>query len=383
MNHPFCLHGSQRLIAIIVLAALLAGCTNKDLPQTVAIVPKVVCSPAISQSITDYDVFVGRTEAAETVNVQARVSGFLRSVEFTDGQFVTAEQLLATIEADEYEAIHKQSEARIELAKAKLKLAESEFARSKKLLQNAAVSQEEYDSKASAVQQATAEVVVAEADAARTALDLKYTKILAPISGRIDRAFVTPGNMVTGGLGAGTMLTRIVNVSPMFAYFDVDEASILSYIRKESSIEQAADAGSEANARRSLKELQLPCYLQLQDEDDFPHVGTLDFLETQVDASTGTIRLRGTFANEKALLQSGMYVRVRIPTSEPYEAVMIPEIAIGTDQSFKFAYVVDENGQAVRRTLKLGEQMGPMRVVLEGVAKGETVIERGVQRVRP
>lgn len=372
-----------RVLGLLFLVACIAGCSGTSAPESDEQIPTVICADALTQQITDFDEFVGRTEAAESVNVQARVSGFLQSVAFQDGQFVEKDQLLAKIEPDEYEAIQKQSDARMELAGARLELAQSELARAKKLVVNNASSQEEFDEKASAVKQAAAAVVVAAADAARTSLDVKYTEVRAPIAGRIDRAFVTPGNMVSGGLGPGTLLTRIVDLTPIYAYFDVDEASMLRYIRKEKAKEEAQSESEKVEAQSTLREMKLPCYMQLLDEDDFPHVGMLDFLETQVDKMTGTIRLRGVFQNEDKLLQSGMYVRLRIPTSEPYTAVLIPEIAIGTDQSYKYAFVINDKNEAVRRTLEVGEPRGPLRVITSGVEAGETVVIRGIQRVRP
>ncbi|MEM6473107.1 MAG: efflux RND transporter periplasmic adaptor subunit, partial [Planctomycetota bacterium] len=281
------------------LAGLLffTGCGETPTPEANSKPPKVVCVTAKTQTITDYDEFVGRTEAAESVIVQARVSGFLQTVEFEDGQMVRAGDLLATIEPDEYQAIHDQSLARIELAKSKYELAKSELARSTKLLKSNAVSQEEFEERVAAAKEATAEVTVAESDAARTSLDLKYTKITAPISGRIDRAFVTTGNMLTGGLGAGTQLTRIVASSPMYVNFNVDELTMLRYIRAKGGRSESGDE----NSGQSLREMKIACQIQLQDEDAFAHDGVLDFLETEVDSSTGTIQLRGVFDNEDGL----------------------------------------------------------------------------------
>lgn len=344
--------------------------------------PKVIVRSATTRPLTDYDEFVGRTEASQSVEVRSRVSGFLRSIDFQDGDFVQQDQLLAKIEPDEYQAIHDQSLARIELQKTNLELAQSVLARSKKLVQGNAISQEEFDQNAAAVKAAQSQIIVAEADAARTSLDLKYTDVKAPIAGRIDQALVDAGNLVTGGLGSGTLLTRIVNDTPIFAYFDVDEASILRYIRREKS-ETSGD-----QAMTALRDLEIQVELQLKDENDFPHKGVLDFLENRIDSQTGTIRLRGVFENSDRLLRGGLFVRVRIPTSEPYDAVMIPETAIGTDQNYKFAYVVGPDNVAERRTVELGrlidQELGmTLRVIRKGIEAGESVIVKGVQRVQP
>ncbi|GAB5404603.1 MAG: MexE family multidrug efflux RND transporter periplasmic adaptor subunit [Aureliella sp.] len=360
-----------------LLPAIFLGCSSGGRGQQPTREPPVViCTPALSQEVTDYDEFVGRTQASETVDVSARLSGYLRSVEFDDGQMVQEGDLLAKIEPDEYEAIHDQALANVELWKSKLKLAQTTLARFKELIANDAVSQSEYDESFAAVEEAQAQVTAAEAATKRTALDLKYTEIHAPISGRVDRRFITAGNMVTGGLGAGTILTRIVNDTPMHAYIDVDEQSILDYKRR------TRRAGSEPTSG-SLRELSIPCYLQLQDEEDFPHEGVLDFAENRVDASTGTIRIRAVYPNEDHLLQGGLFVRVRIPKGEPYQGVLIPEEAIALDQADRIVYVVNSKNEVERRQVELGARFGTLRSIRSGVKAGEQVVYKGLQRVRP
>jgi RND family efflux transporter MFP subunit len=215
----------------------------------------------------------------------------------------------------------------------------------------------------------------AKADANRSAVDLKYTVVKAPISGRIDRAMVTKGTLLTGGINSGTLLTKIVREQPMYVYFDVDERSLLRYMRERGQ--------SRDSAPGSLRDLAIDCDAQLLDEKDFSHHGKLDFVETEVNPTTGTARLRGVFANDDRALASGLFVRVRVPASEPYKALLIPERALATDQDLKFVYVVGADGLAARRTVELGRQRGEMRIVTNGLEPGERVIVKGLQRVRP
>ena len=226
-----------------------------------------------------------------------------------------------------------------------------------------------------AATEAEASLNAAKADANRTAVDLKYTVVQAPISGRIDRAMVSKGTLLTGGTGSGTLLTKIVDEQPMYVYFDVDERSLLRYMRQRTN-SRNTDPGS-------LRELGIDCYVQLADEKDFPHQGKLDFVESEVNTSTGTARLRGVFENKDDALSSGLFVRVRVPASEPYQALLIPERALATDQSVKYVYIVGDDGIATRRTVELGPQRGEMRIVSSGLKAGERVIVKGLQRVRP
>ncbi|MEM8736665.1 MAG: efflux RND transporter periplasmic adaptor subunit, partial [Planctomycetota bacterium] len=251
-----CLNSCTAVFALTLPFLSSCSSASNGKPQSLP-APVVICVEAQSRELTDFDEFVGRTEPSATVDVQSRVSGFLETVEFEDGQLVEKGQLLATIESVEYDAIHKQSLANIDLWKSKLSLAETTFERYKDLLAKNSVSKAEYDETEAAVKEARSQIAAAEAAAARTALDLKYTRISAPISGRTDRAYVTPGNVVNGGFGAGTLLTRIVEDTPMFAYVDVDEQSVLAYKRRV----RAAGSGEDRDG--SLKDLKIPCLLKL------------------------------------------------------------------------------------------------------------------------
>ena len=387
---PFCL--SLLPNVLVVVASMVLGCSANKPVARGAPLAKVTVATAIEQEITDFDDFVGRTEASETVEVRSRVSGFIKSVEFQDGsREIEKDQLLFRIEPDLYKAIHEQSTSRIELWEAKKELAQSKFARYKILLPTGAVSREEYDESLSAVKESESAVVAAKADADRTALDLRYTDIRAEIAGRIDRAFITSGNMVTGGLGSGTLLTRIVKNDPIFAYLDIDERTVLKYLRRlnpsvdTSSTKDTVETSSpgDASVRKASKSLEIPCLMQLADEKDFLHVGKIDFVENRVDSATGSIRVRGVFSNADLMLTGGLFVRIRIPVSESYLGVLIPEQAIGTDQNIKFAYVVGADNIPQRKNLVLGPQRGAMRVIRSGIEAKQKVIYRGLQLVRP
>jgi multidrug efflux system membrane fusion protein len=382
---------SSVICPILFAFTTVAGCSTNS-PNAPPPPPvKVTVATAVEQEIIDYDHFLGRTEASETVEVRSRVSGIMKSADFQDGSRVVKGQLLFKIEPDLYQAIHQQSVSRIELWKSKKELAESKLARSNILLPKGAITKEEHDETVAAVREAGTAVVAAIADADRTALDVAHTQIQAEISGRIDRALVTPGNMVTGGLGSGTLLTRIVNNDPVYAYIDIDEASVLKYLRRmntssvASSVPKAEGTSSlgEEENRSRLDQAEIPCYMQLADEKDFPHVGKIDFVENRVDSATGSIQVRGVFANSDLMLTGGLFVRIRIPVSKPYRAVLIPEQAIGTDQNIKFAYIIGPDNIPQRKNLELGVQRGGMRVVKSGIEANQKVIYRGLQRVRP
>jgi RND family efflux transporter MFP subunit len=362
-------------IGLLSLLPLLAACSRPAPAATELPVPKVTVSAVVSQETIDADEYTGQTEASEIVEIRARVFGYLKSIDFKDGDYVQEGQTLFTIEPDEYDAIHQQSVSRIELNQASLALAKAKHARNEKLVRTGADTPEEFEESQTAVVEAEAKITAAKADANRTAIDLKYTVLKAPISGRIDRALVSKGNLLTGGTGSGTLLTKIVKEQPMYVYFDVDERSLLRYMRQRGE--------SRDTAPGSLREEGVPCYLQLADEVSFVHEGKLDFAATEVSTSTGTARIRAVFPNEDRALASGLFVRVKIPVSKPYEALLVPERALAADQNIKFVYVVGSDGTATRRNVELGGQRGEMRIVTKGLQAGDRVIVKGLQRVKP
>ena len=383
MNIPQVAHRAaycQRLfhafLGSLAIFLLCLGCKKETPPAAEQPTPRVTVSAVIQQEVVDFDNYTGQTEASEIVEVHSRLYGFLNSIDFKDGDYVQEGQTLFTIEPEEYKAIHQQSQARIGMVTANLELAKAKMARAKKLVPSGAISVEEFEESQAAVKTAEAAITSAQADANRTSLDVKYTEIKAPISGRIDRALVAKGNLLTGGVASGTLLTTLVNEQPMHVYFDVDERSLLGYMRRRPQADLSKDPGS-------LRELNIPCYVQLADEKDFPHEGNLDFASAEVNRTTGTARLRGVFDNKDRSLVSGLFVRLQIPTSQPYQALLVPERALATDQNIRFVYVVDEQGNTVRRNVELGDRRGDLRIVKSGLAVGDKVIVKGLQRVRP
>src|SRR5262245_27079229 len=374
-------------IGVLAILPLAWGCDRAAPAASEQPVPKVTVMAVATQETVDADEYTGQTEAAETVDVHARVFGYLKSIDFKDGDYVTGPelgpggqvlkegQILFTIEPDEYAAIHEQSKSRISLNAANLELAKAKLARNQKLVNTGAVSREEYEESVAAVLSEEAKVNAAKADADRTAVDLKYCVIRAPISGRIDRAFVSKGNLLTGGTASGTLLTKIVNETPMYVYFYGDERSLLGYRRQRGE--------SKDTAPGSLRDEKITCQLQLADEPDFSRDGLIDFAASEVNKSTGTARIRAVFPNADRSLVSGLFVRVKIPVSKPYKALLIPERALATDQNIKYVYVVGTDGTATRRNVELGGTRGDMRIITEGLEEGDRVIVKGLQRVRP
>jgi RND family efflux transporter MFP subunit len=359
---------------------VILGC-EKPTIKPVATPLKIATVQATSKQITDYDEFVGRTGAIETVEVRARVTGYVKQIHFSDGQMVQEDDLLFSIEPDVYQAAHQQALAKIELMKARVGLAKSKLARAKSLIDVKAISQEEYEENVAALTEAQAQETSAQADSQISALDLKYTEVRSPISGRIDRALITPGNIVTGGLGTGTLLTTIVKNDPMFVYFDVDEQSVLRYQRLER--QKQPEDPSKTQSSNPLKSQEIPCFVQLGDEKDFPHRGKLDFLQNRIDDRTGSIKLRALLDNKDNLLKSGMFVRIRVPVSQPYDAVLVPEASIGVDQDTRYVIAIGSDKKPVRRTVELGRSIGTWRVITKGLDAGTEIVYRGLQRVRP
>ncbi len=335
--------------------------------------PEVTVSQPVSKNITEWDEYTGRFDAVQAVDVRARVSGYLTKVNFTDGQEVKAGDLLFEIDPRPFERALEQAKAELNQAKVRVSNASLDVARGRPLLKNDYISQKTFDDRENIVREGQAAVKVAEARVKTAELDLSFCRITAPISGRISRTLVTPGNYVSGGTnGANTVLTTIVTQDPIYIYFDVSENNALKYTRL-----------SEATGKGAPGMLGAAVGVELPDEDGFPHKGRLDFLDNRLDRGTGTLRARAVISNKEALFSPGMFARLRLQGSPEYAAVLLPDEAIGTDQANRFVYVLGPDNVPVRRLVELGPLVDGLRVIRNGISADDRVIIRGQQRVHP
>jgi membrane fusion protein, multidrug efflux system len=333
--------------------------------------PQVTVNQPVLREVIEWDEYTGRLEAVESVDVRARVSGYLQSVHFTDGASVKKGALLFVIDPRPYQAELSRAQAALEQAIAQSERARKDFARAQQLIKSRAVSQEEVDSRAAEQRQAEEAVEAARAAVEVARLNVEFTQVRAPINGRISREFVTVGNLISGGAADSTLLTRIVSLEPIYCYFDVDERSYLKYSRLWHEEESSG-----------FHEVRIPVYLGLADEQGFPHQGHLDFIDNRLDPNTGTMIGRAVFPNPNQMLLPGLFARIRLPGSSQYEALLIPDEAIGSDQTQRFAFVVNDQNTAEYRRVALGPIVDSLRVIRDGLKPEDWVIVNGVQRVR-
>jgi RND family efflux transporter MFP subunit len=349
---------------------------GSDVPPVAKAPPPVTVSKPLVREVVDYDDYEGRMAAVEAVEVRARVHGYLVKVSFQDGQIVKPGDLLFEIDPRPYQAALDAAAAQAAAADAAFRLAKTEYERALSLLRSGAASREEVAVWTAKQDVAKADQLKAQVAVEQAKLDLAFTKLPAPIGGKIGRTLVTVGNLVNAG-GGETLLTTIVSVNPMYVYFDVDERALLRYRRAHRK--DKADSGG---ARPSIKELKLPVYVSLEGEEGFPHRGVIDFVDNQVNASTGTIQVRGVLPNAEGILDAGMRARVRVPVSDPHKVLMVTERATGSDQGRKFVYVVNDQDVVERREVKLGRLVDGMQIIKEGVNPDDWVIVNGIQRMR-
>jgi RND family efflux transporter MFP subunit len=363
-------------LSALLLSGSLAACSeDKSNAQAVAPPPpQVTVAKPVKKLVSDFDEYVGRFVAVDFVEVRARVSGYLDSIHFTDGQMVKAGDPLFTIDRRPFQAALDQSKAAVVQAQANLAFAESDLKRGEGLVRGSTITQQTFDQRTQAKRVAEANVTAQEAATRQADLDLQFTELTAPISGRIGDRRVSIGNLVTGGTaGSTTLLATIVSVDPIRFEFTMDEASYLRYVR-------AATAAQADSVDRGLK---LPAKLKLLDEDRFVHEGRIDFVDNVIDRSSGTIRGRAEFANPDGKLTPGMFGRIQIATSPPAQALLVPDTAIGTEQVRKFVYAVGSDNIATPKYVTLGQVVDGLRVITAGLNADDSVIVNGLMRVRP
>jgi RND family efflux transporter MFP subunit len=361
----------QRLLLGFGLS--LTGCAQRP-PEAPAPAPiPVTVSYPVERDVTDYADFTARTAAVDSVEVRAHVWGYLAKVNFKEGVLVKKDDVLFELDPRPYEALLNQAKAKVAQDEAQLRYDEAEYQRNLNLIRTGAVSQSDLDKTSAARGVDVANVAADKAVVASRQLDLDYTKVTAPVSGRVSRYVVTVGNLIqSGDQGGGTLLTTIVSVDPIYAYFDVDERTVLR-------VRQLIREGKAKSAR----DVDLPVWLGLANEDGFPHQGTINFVDNQVNPKTGTLRVRGVFPNKDELLSPGYFARVRVPIGFPHKALLVSDRAFDTDQGQKIVYVVDRDNKVVPRPVRLGPLHDGLREVSDGINSGERVIVRGLQQVRP
>lgn len=366
-------------INLILAAALVsglglmpAGCTHAP-SEAPAAPPSVTVSYPVEREVTDYADFTARTAAVDSVELRARVSGYLDRVNFKAGALVNKGDVLFEIDPRTYKAVLKQAEANLASNEARVKRLDADLARAQRLISTGTISREEYDKIVSDRGEAVASQAALKAAVERAELDLGFTKVLAPISGRISRYFVTVGNLVQAGdLTGGTLLTTIVSVDPMYAYFDVDEHTVLR-------VKQLIREGRATTP----DDVEIPVWLGLANEDGHPHRGVINFIDNQVNPRTGTLKVRGVFPNKDETLSPGYFARVRVPIGVSHKALLITERALDTDQGQKIVYVVDKDNKVVVRPVRLGALHEGLREITDGLQAGDRVIVVGLQQVRP
>ena len=355
----------------MVLALALAGCGDKSEPQAAVAPPSVTIAQPTKRTVTDWDEFTGRFEAVEEVQVRARVGGFVTSVEFRDGAFVKTGDLLYVIDARPFEAVAEQADGQLADARAKAELARRELDRALTLNQTQAVSDSIVDQRRQALQAAKAAQLQAEGALKAAQLNIEFTHVAAPIGGRVSRHLVSAGNLVQGSEGGSTLLTSIVSLDPIYVYFDMDEAT---YIKNNRLYFEGKRPSSRENPN--------PVQVALTGETKPSHDGKMDFVDNRLDVATATLRGRAVIPNKDFSILPGQFGRVRLIGSAPYEALLVPDTAIATDQSRKIVFVVKDDDTVEAKAVTLGPLDEGLRVIREGLKPEDRVIVDGLQRAR-
>jgi RND family efflux transporter MFP subunit len=365
---------TPRLTTLLLVAGCLAGTGCKPQSQASGPAPApppppVTVAKPMQKEIVEWDEYTGRTDAVESVDIRPRVSGYLDNITFKSGDLVSKGDLLFVIDPRPYQAVLDQDNANLRSADTQRQLQVANLARAERLFQTRVSSKEEYDTSLAQKNQAEAQYYQAQATVNAAQLNLDFTQIKAPLSGRISRELVTIGNLVQGD---STVLTSIVSVDPIYAYFNVDERTIQKYVDQ-------IKRGERPDSRLT----DVPVYLQLENETGFPHVGVIDFINNAYNSSTGTLQLRGRFHNDDGFLLPGAFVNLRLPGTPKFQGLLITDRAVGTDQGQKFVLVVDSANAVQSRPVELGPIVEGLRVVRKGLNPDDVVIINGLVNARP
>ncbi len=365
---------------LLLLAVAGSGCTKSAVPSTAGTAgppsppppPEVLFELPSLGEVTDYEDFTGRTVANKTIEIRARVTGYIDKINFKEleGRDVEEGSVLFEIDPRPYEAEVARADANLLQATTRLKRVELDYERARKTVATRTITQEQFDQVAGDRAEAKAQVAIMQANLDLAKLNLAYCEVRAPISGRVSRTQLDQGNLVRAD---ETVLATIVAMDPMYGYFELDERTLLK-LRRSADEQGAIDTRNEKS---------VPVKMALADEEGYPHDGVVNYFDNQLDPSTGTMQARGIFNNGDRMLAPGMFVRVRLPIGDPYRALLLSEQALGTDQGQKFVYVVDDQNKVQYRRVDVGKLQKGKRVVLGGISEGDRVVVSGLQRLRP
>ena len=360
-----------QLCTVLAVITLSLSACKKAAPPPQGPLPVNVLT-VVEKEVHEWDEYTGRLDAVESVEVRPRVSGYITEVKFEAGAMVKNGDLLYVIDPRPYQADFDRAAAEFERTQAELKLAQIELDRAKDLRSKNTISASEFDQKAATHQQSSAAARAAEAAKNSAALNLEFTQVKSPIDGRVSDARITVGNLVQPGAGPESVLTTVVSVDPIYVRVDADENSLLKYVKLD-----------EEGKRKSARNAQMPAWIQLGNETDFPHEGVVDFVDNRLDPGTGTVRARVTLRNWSPLVVPGFFARVRVAGATPYRAALIDDKVISSQQGLKYAYVVRPDNTIERRNLETGPIFEGKRIIRKGLADGEKVVSTRLQLLQP
>jgi RND family efflux transporter MFP subunit len=369
-------------LAAVAAVLTLSGCSSDAVAQHAAVpppAPQVTVARVIARTVTDSETFSGRFQSVNHVDIRPRVSGYISSVDFVDGAMVQKGQVLFVIDPRPYQADYQRAEADLDQARAQAALAKAEQIRAVNLFAAHAMSKDEFDTRTANARQSAANVEAAKAAVAEAALNLTFTRVTAPITGRVSRAIVTIGNLVTNGQ---TLLTTVVSLNPIYVQFNADEQAYLTF-EKYAGTDGHKDVPTGAGTDAVPESLGNSVYVGLADENGYPHRGRLVFMDNSLDAETGTIYARALLTNPDSHFVPGLFARVKLIGNDHYPAVLINDSAIGTDQTMRYVLLLGADNKVEYRPVELGPIVDGLRVVRSGLKPGDTIVVNGLMRVHP